>query len=126
MIGQEIATPDVYNLLKRSRENFTLMRDDDEQHVFRVSVEVRRYREYNDQTRGNEFSGYVIIVEDQSDKTVLKQSNLNWMTDDNIESLRELHDHAFFDKDCQQVAVPRPEYYNTRNVFGRSTLKSVE
>lgn len=126
LIGREIATPDVYDLLNKGHESFTLTRKDDEQHEVKVSAEVRRYREYNDQTRGCEFFGYVIIVEDQSNKIVLKQSNINWMTDDNIESLCELHNHAFFDKDCQQVPVPRPEYYNTRHLFARSKLKSVK
>lgn len=126
MIGREIATPDVYSLLDRIREVFTLTRENDDQHVFGVPVEVRRYPEYNNQTRGNEFSGYVIIVEDKSGKKVAQVSNLNWMTDDKIAALREFRSRTFFDQECRKEPVPRPEYYNTRALFVRSKLKSVK
>jgi hypothetical protein len=126
MIGREVATPEVYVLLGRSREAFTLTREDEEEHIFEVPVEVRRYPEYNDQNRGNEFAGYVIVVEDNSERRVALSSNLNWMTEDKIEALRELKAGNFLNQQFQKVSVPRPEYYNTRALFGRSRVRSAK
>jgi hypothetical protein len=126
MIGREIATPDVYVLLGRSREDFTLTREDDEEHTFEVSVEARRYREYNDQTRGAEFAGYVIVIEDQSGHRVTQTSDISWMTEDKTEALRELYVRSFFNQSCRKVPVPRPDYYDTRGLFGRSKVRSVK
>jgi hypothetical protein len=127
MIGREVATPDVYVLLGKKRENFTLTREDEETHVLEVPVEARRYPEYNNvQTRGAEFVGYAVMISDQSGNRIARLSNLDWMTGDKIEALGAFRVHGFFDQDAQKAPVPRPEYYNTRILFGRSKLKTAK
>ena len=126
MIGQEINPPDVYVLLNKSRESFTLTRQDKEIHAFDVSVEARRYQEYNTEVRGTEFVGYVVVVEDPAGNVFFHESNLKWMTEDKIETLCKFRSRTFFNKECRTVPVPRPNYYTGRAFFAQSKLKSAE
>ncbi|MGE4489726.1 MAG: hypothetical protein AB7E95_09300 [Kiritimatiellales bacterium] len=119
MIGREIATPEVYYLLDRKRETFIFDEEKKNIHVFEVPVEVRWYREYNNQSRGRKFAGYVAIVTDSNGVDFGFSSDLDWITEDKVESLRKLRAHNFLSKRCRKTSVPRPDYYTERAVWSR-------
>jgi hypothetical protein len=114
LIGKEVATDD-YRLMNRIISPIKLTAENDYTYQFKIETESRDYREYNDQKRGTEYIGYVVAIRKQGeDRAIRFLSNIEWMQADQLKAIDQLRVSSFFDKDCQQISVPRPIYSTKR------------
>jgi hypothetical protein len=116
MIGKEVVTGN-YALLEKKTESFSLKNQEGKAYQFEITVESRRYQEYNNQTRGVQFIGYAVVVEDGTGNRVAMQSDLKWVTAEKIAELRKFDTSSFFNENCREVPVPRPAYYTERTTW---------
>lgn len=113
LVGEEIATDD-YRMLAKKRFPVRFEGKKGNLFVYETSVEERNYREYNDQVRGTEYSGYMLVLIDSQDEVFHISTNLDWLDEESIPLFRALSERSFFNDYCWEVPVPRPDCYTSQ------------
>lgn len=117
-IGREVATPEIYRLSAKSTAQVRLTEENQRKFAFGSSADFRIYEEYNKDTRGADYVGYLVVVLDAMGKKLKTRTNVSWLDEDEkIDALRKFYVDAFFDANCRKRSVPRPSYYDARNEF---------
>jgi len=117
-VGQEVATPDIYRLSGKSTAQVRFTEENLRKFSFASSADFRIYDEYNKDTRGADYVGYLLVVLDPVGKTLTTRTNVSWLDDEaKIDALRKFYVDAFFDENCRKRSVPRPSYYDARAEF---------
>lgn len=80
--------------------------------TFTAEAEIQRYRCYTGDERGAQYSGYLVVVYDPQGNRMDYKTNLSWIKEDKIETIRKYRGFTFMDKEARKRPVPRP-----RNVF---------
>ena len=116
MVADEVATSHHSLILK---DVIQVAFNDPENGVFQAerSVEVRRYLEYNNEYRGAKYAGYLIVVFGPQGNRIETLTNLSWLDESEVDSLRDLTKGSFFNDSCRRSSVPRPKYYTTRYLY---------
>lgn len=117
LIGKEVAT-DHYRLSGKGISQVSLNEENRRTFTFETSADFRVYEEYNNiETRGAEYAGYLVVVIDPMGNKLAVQTDLSWLNDEKIDTLRKLHVDSFFDENGRKRSVPRPRYYDGRTEF---------
>lgn len=112
-----------YILLSKTDASFLLGDQNDNTYIMKADpVEVMVFTEYNQQRRGWEYSGHLVAVSDSRGNVVQTDTDIDWLTADKVENLRELylrgkasiHSRHFDKETVQKAPVPRPDYYTAR------------
>lgn len=115
-IGKEVAT-DHLRLSGKGTSQVKFTEENKRKHTFEASTDFRIYEEYNRDTRGADYAGYLVVVLDALGNKLAVLTDLSWLEGDKIDVLRKFHVDAFFDKECRKRSVPRPRYYDGRHEF---------
>jgi hypothetical protein len=113
-VAKEVAT-DHYMMLARKKFAIRFPKGKNQAFEFTMSARTRVYNEYNNlQTRGRNYEGYLLVVTSPSGDILGIKTDLGWLDEDKIPTLRRFDVFNFFDKDCRKKSVPRPKYYSGR------------
>jgi hypothetical protein len=111
-------------LLSRTESDFLFTEKDC--HIFKSEPVMPRTFEQNsgeNERRGEEYAGYLIVVRDFEDKIVAVKTDMpDWIVNhDVINSLRDIYVRGagslrsrYFDRTGHKAPVPRPNYYTAR------------
>jgi len=125
MVGKEVATDHLVLLGKESsRVKFT--EENRGRYEFRSTVEERTYREYNNQMRGADYEGHLLLVIGPQGNIMESETDLSWLDENEYEKLRALPVRTFFNESVKKRPVPRPKYYTDGWLFGQVLKKSIE
>jgi len=116
LIGKEVAT-DHYRLSAKGTDRVQLTEENRRTFVYETSADFRVYEEYNFDTRGASYAGYLVLVLDPMGNKLAVETNLSWLEGEKIDVLRKFHVFSFFDENCRKRSVPRPRYYDGRTEF---------
>lgn len=113
-VGEEVAT-DHYMML--AKKKFSVEFPDSENPTVDITLraEARVYEEYNHiQMRGRNYEGYAVFIFSSTGELIAFDTDLSWLTKENLEAFRQLDEFNFFNESCQKQRVPRPKYYVSR------------
>lgn len=117
LIGKEMVTG-AYTLVGKGTSRVHFTEDNKGRYTFNTSATYRVYEEYNDlETRGAKYEGYLAVVVDPQGNKLAQESDLSWLLDEDIDTLRQFYVGIFFDETCKKRSVPRPKYYDGRVQF---------
>jgi hypothetical protein len=117
LIGEEVATPDIYRLAGKEAAQVQFTEQNKKRFKFETSADFRVYEEYNYDMRGAEYAGYLVVLLDPMGNIMKTDTDLSWLEDSEIDDLRKFYVDSFFDEDCRKRSVPRPRYYTGRREF---------
>ena len=117
LVGLEQATPDYVLFGKAVDKNVHFTEESKGRYVMRATANVRNYYEYNRTYRGAKYEGYAVVVLDPRGKVSAFKSDLAWLDEESIDSLRQLRVKDFFNEKCKKVRTPRPKYYPDRFIW---------
>ena len=110
LIGDEVAT-DHYKMLAKKKFTFKFPEGKKPSFEIKLSGNARVYEEYNGLgIRGREYEGYVAVIFSPTGDVAEFKTDINWMTLEKLEALRQLELFNFFNEKCQKTAVPRLKY----------------
>lgn len=113
-VGAEVAT-DHLMILAKKKFTVAFPESEDPEVEVQLQAEARVYREYNHvQVRGRKYGGYVALLFSQTGELIAFETDLSWLTKENLEAFRKLEEFNFFDESCKKTRVPRPDYYVSR------------
>jgi hypothetical protein len=113
LVGEEVATDDLRMMRKKSRP-VELTEENGYAFQVELTVESRKYEEYNHQWRGCLYSGYAVVLRDQKGRIVEFETDLSWLQQEEIEKLRQFEEDDFFNEELKSRPVPRPEFSRSR------------
>lgn len=116
LVGKEVAT-DHYRLSGKGSSQIRFSEENKDVFSFETSADFRVYEEYNRDTRGAEYVGYLVVVIGSQGNKLAMQTDLSWLEGEKIDALRKFHIDAFFDENCRKRSVPRPRFYDARVEF---------
>jgi hypothetical protein len=117
LIGKEMVTG-AYTLVGKGTSRVHFTEENKGRYTFSTSATYRVYEEYNDlEIRGAEYEGYLAVVVDPHGNKLDQATDLSWLLDEDIDTLRQFYVGIFFDESCKKRSVPRPRYYDGRVRF---------
>jgi hypothetical protein len=115
-VGQEVVT-DLLVLFGKKTVDVEFTEKNDGVFTWSSSADIRQYEEYNGQSRGSKYTGYVVMVFDPQGNRMAMKSSLSRVDEDKLDALRTFYVGTFFDDECRKRSVPRPDYYDSRGEF---------
>ena len=108
LIGEEFSTDD-FKLLEKGAMALKFIEENEYTCQMILETESRKYREYNRRTRGCLYLGYVVIIFDRNDQMVYFRSDIGWILEEQLDTLRQFEKSDFFDNKLKSRPVPRPK-----------------
>jgi hypothetical protein len=116
LVGKDIVSGR-YVMLCREQFSPVFNEENNGNYEYKVSTEVRRFEDYNLQTRGYEYAGHLVIVFGPQGDRLATGTSLNRFSDEALDSLRKFPYFTFFDQDGRKQSTPHPEYSSSRRSF---------
>ena len=117
LIGKEMVTG-AYTLVGKGTSRVHFTEENKGRYQFSSSAKYRIYEEYNQiEIRGAAYEGYLVVVVDPQGEKLKTETNLSWLEEDHVDTLRRFYVGIFFDERCKKRSVPRPKYYDARDQF---------
>jgi hypothetical protein len=83
-------------------------------YTFSTTTKVRRWMEYNNEMRGYDYAGYIIMLDGPNGKRLLTDTDLNGFEDGAATLIETYPIFTFFDQTGRKKSVPRVRYTEAR------------
>lgn len=114
MVAQEIVSQ---NNMMLAKQVLPVKFPTDERSVtLTQTAETATYMAYTEfRRRGWDYLGYVVLIYAPNGSLLNMETNLKWVTEENVDKLRSFSRMSFFDDDLVKKSTPRPEKGDWKN-----------